>query len=392
MRLARDDRSIVAEWWFSVDRMLLAVVLVLIGVGIVLSLAASPAVATRKGLPAFYFVERHLVFVAVGIVIMFTVSLLEPRSVLMLAFGLLAVSLVLMLAAVLWGTEINGARRWVRFAGFSLQPSELAKPAFAIVTAWLFAEARARPGAGMVALAFALYGLTAGLLLLQPDVGQMMLITLVWGALYFISGQPILGALAFGGVGLGGLVAAYFSFPHVRGRIARYLDPASGDTFQTDRAIQSFVEGGFFGRGPGEGTIKSVLPDAHTDFILAVVAEEYGAIACLLLLSLYAFLVVRALARYRHRRDPFSQLAISGLALLIAMQAAINMAVNVGLIPAKGMTLPFISAGGSSMIAASLTAGLLLALVRRRADPMAPHARPKVASTLPPIGRNGRGR
>lgn len=391
MRLARDDRSIVAEWWFSVDRVLLAVVLVLIGVGIVLSLAASPAVATRKGLPAFYFVERHLVFAAVGVLLMLSVSLLEPRSILVLAGGLLALSLVLMLVAVLWGPEVNGARRWVRLAGFSLQPSELAKPAFAIVTAWLFAEARARPGSGMVAAAFALYAVTCGLLLLQPDVGQMMLLTLVWGALFFISGQPILWAMAFGGVGLGGLAAAYAMFPHVRGRFARFFDPASGDTFQTDRAIQSFAEGGFFGRGPGEGTIKSVLPDAHTDFIFAVVAEEYGAIACLLLLCLYAFLVARALARFRHRRDPFTQLAVNGLALLLAMQAAINMAVNVGLVPAKGMTLPFISAGGSSMISATLTAGLLLALVRRRADPMT-ITRPKVGGALPPIGRNGRGR
>jgi cell division protein FtsW len=391
MRLARDDRSIFAEWWFSVDRLLLALVLALIGVGIVLSLAASPAVATRKGLPTFFFVERHLVFAAVGIVLILAVSLIEPRGVLMLAGGVLAVSLVLMLAATLYGPEVNGARRWVRLAGFSLQPSEFAKPAFAVVTAWLFAEARARPGAGMVPLAIGLYVATSGLLLMQPDVGQWFLLTLVWGALFFISGQPLLWAMAFGGVGVGGLAAAYATFPHVRGRIARFLDPASGDTYQTDRAIQSFAEGGFFGRGPGEGTIKSVLPDAHTDFIFAVVAEEYGAIACLLLLGLYAFVVARALTRYRHRRDPFTQLAVHGLALLIAMQAAINMAVNVGLIPAKGMTLPFISAGGSSMIAASLAAGMLLALVRRRADPM-PTGRPKVASTLPPIGRNGRRR
>lgn len=391
MRFARDDRSIVAEWWFSIDRLLLAVVLTLIGVGIVLSLAASPAVATRKGLPTFFFVERHLVFATIGILLMLAVSLLEPRSVLMLAGGVLAVSLVLMLIAIFYGPEVNGARRWVRLAGFSLQPSEFAKPAFAVVTAWLFAEARVRPGVGMVPLAFGLYVVTSGLLLLQPDVGQWFLLSVVWGALFFISGQPLLWAMAFGGIGLGGLAIAYMKFAHVRGRIARFLDPTSGDTFQTDRAIQSFAEGGFFGRGPGEGTIKSVLPDAHTDFIFAVVAEEYGAIACLLLLGLYAFVVARALTRYRHRRDPFTQLAVHGLALLIAMQAAINMAVNVGLIPAKGMTLPFISAGGSSMLAASLAAGMLLALVRRRADPT-PVGRPKVASTLPPIGRNGRRR
>ncbi len=389
MRLARDDRSIVSEWWFSVDRALLIAVLALVGIGIVLSLAASPAVATRKGLPTFYFVERHLVFAMIGIVVMLLASLLDPRGVLTLATVLLGVALVLMVAAVLYGPEVNGARRWVRFAGFSLQPSELLKPAFAVVVAWLFSEARARPGTNMVLIAVGLYVVAAALLLRQPDVGQWMLLTLVFGALFFISGQPILWAVAFGGLGIGGLAAAYFAFPHVRGRVARFLDPSSGDTFQTDRAIQSFAEGGFFGRGPGEGTIKSVLPDAHTDFIFAVVAEEYGALACLLLIALFAFVVGRALMRYRNRRDPFTHLAVNGLALLIALQASINMAVNVGLVPAKGMTLPFISAGGSSMIAASLTIGMLLALGRRRADPRV-IGRPKVANPLPPIGRNAR--
>jgi cell division protein FtsW len=390
MRLARDDRSVVTEWWFSVDRVLLIAVLALIGIGIVLSLAASPAVATRKGLPTFFFVERHLVFALAGVLLMLAVSLLDTRGVLTLATVLLGAALLLMVAAVLYGPEVNGARRWVRFAGFSLQPSELLKPAFAVVVAWLFAESRARPGSGMLPIAFGIYVVAAALLLRQPDVGQWLLITLVFGALFFISGQPIVLALGFGGVGIGGLTAAYFAFPHVRGRVARFLDPASGDTFQTDRAIQSFAEGGFFGRGPGEGTIKSVLPDAHTDFIFAVVAEEYGAIACLLLIALFAFVVGRALARYRDRRDPFTHLAVNGLALLIALQASINMAVNVGLVPAKGMTLPFISAGGSSMIAASLTVGMLLALVRRRTDPRIV-SRPKVAaSPLPPIGRNAR--
>jgi cell division protein FtsW len=389
MRIARDDRSLVTEWWFSVDRVLLVAVLVLIGIGVVLSLAASPAVATRKGLPTFYFVERHLVFAVAGIALMLAVSLLDLRGIQTLATVLLGLMLVLMAVAFFHGVEVNGARRWIRFAGFSLQPSEIAKPAFAVVVAWLFSEARARPGAGMVPLAFGLYALISALLLLQPDVGQWFLLSLVFGSLFFISGQPLLGAFAFGGVGIGGLAAAYYTFPHVRGRVARFLDPASGDTFQTDRAIQSFAEGGFFGRGPGEGVIKSVLPDAHTDFIFAVVAEEYGALACLVLIALFAFIVGRVLMRYRNRRDPFTHLAVNGLALLIALQASINMAVNVGLVPAKGMTLPFISAGGSSMIAASLTVGMLLALGRHRTDPRIV-GRPKVASTLPPIGRNAR--
>jgi cell division protein FtsW len=212
-----------------------------------------------------------------------------------------------------------------------------------------------------------LFLIIVGLLVLQPDVGQSLLLSIVWGAMFFVSGQPL--ALAGVAVALGavGVVGAYLMFPHVQFRVDRFLNPVPGDNSQVDRALQSFTQGGFFGRGPGEGTIKTSLPDAHTDFIFAVIAEEYGALMCLALVILFGFIVIRALYRAGQEPEPSLRLAIIGLALLFGLQALINMGVNVGLLPAKGITLPYLSAGGSSTLAISLTLGMLLALTRRRA-------------------------
>lgn len=369
MRLTRAERSVLTDWWFTVDRVLLASILAIAGAGVVLSLAASPAIAIRRGLPAFYFVERQLLFTLVAILLMFGVSLLSPTSVRRLALAVLGVALALMLAVLVAGTEINGARRWLHLGSHSLQPSEFAKPAFVVLSAWLFAEGQRRLDMPALPLAFALYLLFAGLLVLQPDFGQTLLISLVWSALFFLAGRPVawfLGLLAMLAAGLG---TAYFTVGHVRLRIDRFLNPALGASFQTDRARQSFIEGGLFGRGPGEGTIKTVLPDAHTDFIFAVIAEEYGVLACLVVVGLFALVVLRVFARQIEEGDPFLRLATIGLALLFGLQAIVNMAVNTGLLPAKGITLPFISIGGSSTLAVGLGLGMLLALTRRRADP-----------------------
>ena len=368
MTFSRADNSRLAEWWFTVDRALLTVLLVLVGCGIVLSLAASPAVAVRKGFSSFHFAERHLAFATLGALVMIAVSLLSPRQIRRLAMGLAVLGLALMVWVAFTGPEINGAKRWVRLGSHSFQPSEIVKPGFVVLTAWLLAEARERAEMQALPLAIGLLTVFAGLLLAQPDVGQTLLIALVWGTLFFVAGQPVRYAVLFAGGGVAVLGGAYWQFDHVRRRIDRFLDPASGDSFQVDRALQSFSEGGLLGRGPGEGTIKSVLPDAHTDFILAVIAEEFGVLACLVLLGLFVFILMRAFRRILREPDLFTRLAVTGLALLIGLQAAINMGVNVGLLPAKGMTLPFISAGGSSSLAVSLTAGMLLALMRRRPD------------------------
>jgi cell division protein FtsW len=365
MRLSRAERSLLADWWFTVDRVLLAAILVIAGAGLLLSLAASPSIAVRRGLPAYYFVERHLVFSVLGVGVMLVVSALSPRAVRRLALAVMAAVLAMMVLVLLDGTEINGARRWLHVAGYSLQPSELAKPAFVVLTAWLLAEAERRPDVPATTLACLLYFAFAGLLVLQPDVGQTLLVSLLWCALFLLAGRSFGWFLAFAAALIGGLAAAYSSFGYVRWRIDRFLNPSLGESFQTDRALQSFIEGGFLGKGPGEGTIKTVLPDAHTDFIFAVVAEEYGSLACLVILGLFVFVVVRAFSRQAGQSDDYQRLAGKGLALLFALQAIVNMAVNVGLVPAKGITLPFISSGGSSTLGVGLAMGMLLALTRR---------------------------
>ncbi len=366
MRLSRADRSRVADWWFTVDHVLVGAILALVGAGLVLSLAASPAVALRKGLPTYYFVERHLFFSALGVMVMLTVSLFSPRGVRRLALGLFAVSMLGIIAVYFVGGDIHGARRWLSIAGHSIQPSEFAKPGFVVVSAWLFAESQKRADMPALPIAIFVAALFTGLLIAQPDVGQTLLVTAVWGTLYFLSGQALLGAGIIAVCGVMGLAFAYSSFDHVRFRIDKFFSPTPGDYSQLDRAIRSFSEGGFLGRGPGEGTIKTALPDAHTDFIFAVVAEEYGVIACLVLLGLFAFIVMRALLAAAQEKDAATRLSIQGLALLFGLQSLINMGVNVGLLPAKGITLPFVSSGGSSMLAVSITLGMLLALTRHR--------------------------
>lgn len=368
MRFTRTDDSLLAEWWFTIDRRLLVSLLMLIGAGLIMSLAASPAIAVKKGLPAFHFVERHVVFASVSVVVMLLVSLLGPRYVRRLALGLMLLAIVGMIAVLVFGPEINGARRWINVFGLSLQPSELAKPGFVVASAWLLVEARRVGDATALVISGAFYVAIVGLLVAQPDLGQTLLVSVVWGTLFFLSGQPLRRAAAFAFTAIALFGVAAFTFDHARQRILRFVAPSSGETYQTDRALQSFAEGGLLGRGPGEGTIKTVLPDAHTDFIFAVIAEEFGAVACLLLVGLYGFVLVRAFARARIEPDAFTRLAVMGLALLIVVQAVINMGVNVGLLPAKGMTLPFVSAGGSSSLGTAIAAGLLLALMRRRTD------------------------
>jgi len=368
MRVSRADRSRVADWWFTVDHVLVGAILAIVGAGLVLSLAASPAVAIKKGLPTYYFVERHLFFSALGVLVMLTVSLFSPRGVRRLALALFVVAIAGMIGVHFVGPEINGAQRWLAIGGHSIQPSEFAKPGFVILSAWLFAQSDTRRDMPALPLAILLAVVFAGLLVSEPDVGQTLLVSAVWGALFYLSGQALLGAGIVGACGALGLAFAYMNLAHVQSRIGKFISPTPGDNSQLDRAMRSFSEGGFLGRGPGEGTIKTALPDAHTDFIFAVVAEEYGVIACLVLLGLFAFVVMRALIRAAQESDAATRLSIQGLALMFGLQALINMGVNVGLLPAKGITLPFVSSGGSSMLAVSITLGMLLALTRRRPD------------------------
>jgi len=276
------------------------------------------------------------------------------------------VSLVLVAATPFFGAEIKGARRWLVIATINIQPSEFLKPAFVVLIAWLFGESSRRPEMPANTIALAMLLLVVTLLVIQPDFGQTMLIALVWGALFFMAGMRLIWVASLGGVAAIGLTGAYFTVPHVAQRIQRFMDRGSGDTFNIDIALESFTRGGWLGRGPGEGTIKRILPESHTDFIFAVAAEEFGILLCLALLALFTFIVIRALRHALYHEDPFHRFAIAGLAMLFGLQSAINMAVNLHLLPAKGMTLPFISYGGSSMLSLAYGMGMLLALTRER--------------------------
>jgi cell division protein FtsW len=362
----RTDTSRLGRWWWTVDRWTLAALTALIAFGALLIMAASPPFAERLDLPSFYFVKRHLLLIPVALAIMIGVSLLTPRAVRRLAAIVFLVGLVLLVATLVVGPEIKGAQRWITFAGFSLQPSEFIKPAFAVVAAWMFAEqnhSEAFPGS-VIATATCL--LIVALLIMQPDLGMAVLVSAIWFVEFFLAGMPMFWVAVFVAAGTGALIAAYHSFDHVAHRIDVFLDPAAGDTYQVTLAREAFLNGGLFGRGPGEGTVKQALPDAHSDFIFAVAGEEFGLAFCIVVLLLFAVVLLRGFGRMLQESNLFVLLATTGLLAQFGLQAIINMASTLQLIPTKGMTLPFISYGGSSYLALGMGMGMVLALTRRR--------------------------
>lgn len=364
--ISRAERTAFGEWWWTVDRLLLFALFGLMLAGIVLSLAASPAVAHRLGLDTFHFVNRQVFFLVPATITLIVTSFLPPRWIRRIAFAAFVVALVMVVATLFIGAEIKGARRWLNFAGVGLQPSEFLKPAFVVLAAWLFAESAKRPEMPANILAILLLLATVTPLVMQPDVGQTTLITVVWAALFFMAGMRWLWVFGLAGVGAAGLIGAYYTFGHVRRRIDKFLEPGTADTFQVDVAIDAFQQAGWFGKGPGEGTVKRIIPDSHTDFIFAVAAEEFGIMLCLAIVALFAFIVLRSLGHAYKDEDPFCRFAVAGLAMLFGLQSCINLMVNLHLIPPKGMTLPFVSYGGSSLIALAFGMGMLIALTRRR--------------------------
>lgn len=366
MRLSRAERSLLSDWWFSIDHRLLAAVLFLMLAGMVMAFGAGPPAANRLGLPDFYFVERHAFFFLVAFAVLVAVSVMGPRGVRRLSLLLCLVGLALMVMALTQGIERNGAVRWVHFAGFAFQPSEIVKPGFVVISAWLLAEGAQRRDVPATEFALALLIVFAGLLALQPDIGQIALIAMVWAGMFMAAGYPLRWMLAIAAAGIAGLVAIYLTLPHAAERIDAFMGWGGVVSDQTAIALSAFSEGGWFGRGPGEGVLKARLPDAHNDYIFAVIGEELGIAACLFLVGVYAFVTLRAAAAALKQQSPFIRVAISGLAMLFGFQALINMAVNVNLLPAKGMTLPFISYGGSSLVSMAVTMAMIIALSRRR--------------------------
>ncbi len=368
MPVSRTDTSLLGRWWWSVDRLTLIAIATLIGFGYVLILAASPSVAARIGEAQDLFILKQVLFLAVAFVEVVGVSMLSPRNVkraallgCMIALGLTAMTLVI-------GTEIKGARRWISLPGFAIQPSEFLKPCFAVVAAWLIAESKKRRNFPGTLMACAIFVMILLLLKAQPDIGMLTVVTAVFLAQLFVEGIN-LGWIGLGLIGMVlGAIGLYTWDAHVRTRVLRFLHPTADNSYQVDKALQAFGNGGLFGRGPGEGQVKDMLPDAHADFVFAVAGEEFGFLVCLVLVAIFAFIVIRALLRLLNEHDLFIILAVSGLATSFGLQAFVNMASALHLIPTKGMTLPFISYGGSSALAMALELGFLLALTRARSQ------------------------
>lgn len=365
---SRTDRSVLGQWWWTVDRWLFSALILLLCVGIFLSFAASPVVAQRLELDSFFFVRRHLALAIPVVALMVLTSLIQPRFIRFLCWVLFALCIIFLMLTPFIGIEIKGARRWVNVFGFSLQASEFIKPTFAVITAWLLSQKNLSGTLSGKMLSTILYFAVVFLILLQPDFGMVFVISSVWFLQFFVAGIPLFWVYLLGGTGVLGVIGAYFVFPHIASRIDRFLNPETGDQYQITKSLEAFKNGGWLGRGPGEGIVKRGLPDAHADFVFSVAGEEFGLILCLFILGLFIFIAGRGLYLARKEHNFFLTLAISGLIFQFTLQAIINIASSLHLIPTKGMTLPFLSYGGSSLIAIGLGMGMVLSFTRRRLD------------------------
>jgi len=372
----RSDTSPLAEWWRTVDKGLIAAALILLGAGIVLSLAAGPAAAAKLDIEdPFHFVYRQAGFVLAAISILLGSSLLDPVWARRVCLALFVLCFLLMAGLLLFGHEAKGATRWIRLWGTTFQPSEIIKPALVVLTAWLLAQRDKFPAGPWAPIAFAFYAVTVGLLLLQPDVGQSALVTAAFVIVFFVAGLPWIWVGVFAVLGTILPVLLYSIIPHVRFRVDSFLNPTDYDTYQIDKARQAIERGGLFGVGPGEGTVKRVLPDAHTDFVYAVAGEEFGLILLVLLTVIFAVIAIKGIMEASKQADIYQRAAGVGLYAIFGLQAAVNMSVNLSLIPPKGMTLPLVSSGGSSLLGSALTLGLALALTRRQPESTLSHLR-----------------
>ena len=364
---SRNSRSLLSNWWWTVDKTLLGMVAGLMILGIFLTFSASPSVAHRVGQSSYHYIYRQCFFVPLAFILMLFLSMQNLKFIRRFACLGYIVAIILTVLTLFWGEEIKGAHRWIRIFGFSLQPSEFIKPTFAIVAAWLFDAQRQYNEIPGTLLSTGLFAATAGLLLCQPDIGMTFVVSAIWFFQLFLNGLPIVWILGFGGLGICGFFVLYFTFPHFHTRIQQFLTSGQELSYQVQKAMDAFQSGHYLGRGPGEGIAKLSIPDAHTDFIFAVAAEEFGFILCALLIGVYAAIVIRAMMISLKDKNYFIILSSAGLAASFGLQGIINMASSLHLMPTKGMTLPFISYGGSSVLASAIGIGMLLAITRKNA-------------------------
>lgn len=363
---SRTDKSFLGQWWWTVDRPMLAGFMVLVVFGLVLVTTASPPVAQHLGLGQYHFLKRHVMMLVPSLTMLIGISMLDRRSVWRLSTLVFAGTIVALVLVLFTGTEIKGAQRWIRVLGFSLQPSEFIKPAFVVVAAWFMSIQKTKQNVPGNVIAAGLYLLVITLLLLQPDFGMTFVVTCCLAAMIFLAGFPFRFLFLFGGVGIAGIFGAYFGLEHVRSRIDRFLNPESGDNFQVEKSIEAFQNGGLLGSGPGQGTVKIHLPDAHADFIFSVAGEELGLVFILIIMAVFAFILLRGFHRLMDCDDIFTVLCVGGLLTMFGLQAFIHMGSSLNMLPAKGMTLPFISYGGSSLLAVAYAMGVVLALSKRQ--------------------------
>ncbi len=365
INLARNSRSVLSNWWWTVDKVLLSLILSLVMVGLLLTFSASPSVANRIGADSYHFVKRQLFFMPLALSLMLFLSMQSLKAIRRVAILGYAATIVLMLFTLIWGFEVKGATRWIRILGFTLQPSEFVKPTFIVVAAWLFdGQNKSANFPGNLISVF-LFVLTVGLLLLQPDVGMTIVVSSIWAFQFFLAGLSIKFVAAMGLGFLAMLVTAYFTFDHVHNRVNQFLASGGELSYQVRKSLEAFQNGSLFGKGPGEGVVKMNIPDAHTDFIFAVAAEEYGLILCLFIVAVFAIIVIRSMIISLKDNNLFIILSASGLCASFGVQGIINMASTLHLMPTKGMTMPFVSYGGSSVLATALGMGMLLAITRK---------------------------
>lgn len=359
----RSDNPFI-RWWLSIDRISLMMILALAVFGIVMVGTASPSVATRIGLDGYHFLLRHIMFLVPAMGALFILAWFQPQNIWRLATFLYIGAFLGVVLTLVSGVEIKGATRWIRVIGFSVQPSEFLKPAFIILSAWLLSKQKSQDAFPGILMALGLYAITVGVLIMQPDFGMFFLVSVVFGMQIFLAGCPLRYVVILGGIGILGVVLAYATLGHVQSRIDRFLFPEGADTYQVDRSKEAFMNGGLIGTGPGQGTVKNQVPDIHSDFIFTAVGEEMGFLLTAILVGCFGYLFYRLFSRFSRSESIFVMLAGGGLTFMLVVQCFIHMGSTLQLIPAKGMTLPLISYGGSSLVAVGITFGLILALSR----------------------------
>ncbi|MAZ76109.1 MAG: putative lipid II flippase FtsW [Micavibrio sp.] len=363
---SRTSQSLFARWWWTIDRGLLAMIMALYIIGTVMIATASPAVALRIDAPEYLFLIKHFILLIPSIGAMLVISLFDIKNIRRGALIVFGGSLLLLVYTLVFGMEIKGAQRWIHLPGFSLQPSEFAKPAFIVVVAWFIARQKETTDFPGFKIAAACYAVLALLLVLQPDMGMTFVVTASFMAVIFLAGLPFRYVVMLLGGAIALCVIAYFSLSHVQSRVDRFLNPESGDTYQIEKSLAAFKEGGILGAGPGQGEVKLRIPDAHADFIFSVAAEEFGLIFIMILVALYAYIIVRCFNRIMDSDNMFVILSVGGLLTMFALQTFVHMGSSLNILPTKGMTLPLISYGGSSLLSMSMVMGMVLALTRKQ--------------------------